>query len=75
MVTINITDKNKAPLRFILEMFLETHEQDDVIYPEEILIVKKILRKLNTYETKPITKSEQAYKNGKEALKRLRQRN
>ena len=53
MVTINITDKNKEPLRFILTMFLETHEQDKTIYPEEILIAKKILKKLNSSQNKP----------------------
>ncbi len=31
--------------------------------------------KLNTSENKPFTKSDQAYKKGKEALKRLSQRN
>ena len=55
MVAINITDKNKEPLRFILTMFLETHEQDKTIYPEEILIAKKILKKLNSSQNKPIT--------------------
>ena len=59
MVTINITDKNKEPLRFILTMFLETHEQDKVIYPEEILIAKRILKKLNTSENKPKTNDSQ----------------
>ena len=55
MVTINITDKNKAPLRFILEMFLETHEADNTIYPEEISVANKILKKLNATANKPKT--------------------
>ena len=55
MVTINITDKNKEPLRFILTMFLETHEADNAIYPEEISIANKILNKLNSSQNKPKT--------------------
>ena len=55
MVTINITDKNKEPLMFILTMFLETHEQDKYVYSEEILVAKKILKKLNS-QNKPNTK-------------------
>ena len=55
MVTINITDKNKEPLRFILTMFLETHEADNAIYPEEISIANKILNKLNSSQNKPET--------------------
>ena len=45
---INITNKEKNPLRFIVEMFLETHEQDKVIYPEEISVAKKIIKKLDS---------------------------
>ena len=47
MVTINITQQNREPLRFIMDMFLETHEADKNIYSEEILVAKKILKKLN----------------------------
>jgi len=48
MVRINITAKEKEPLRFITQMFIETHEEDKDTYEEEILIAKKILKKLET---------------------------
>ena len=48
MVRINITTKEKEPLRFITQMFIETHEEDRDTYNEELLIAKKILNKLET---------------------------
>ncbi len=45
---INITNKEKESLRFIVQMFLETHEQDKIIYPGEIAVAKKIIKRLDS---------------------------